>query len=292
MRNIKYAAIIVIYNKTIENSITCKKIENISGYNIEIVIVDNSEIDYKNREICRQKGYTYISMNGNKGLSKAYNAAIDSVLADIVILLDDDTELSLDYFQILNEAVENNENVDIFAPIVYGQDGIIYSPNEFNFLKNNLITDKKQDISQNRFNAIASCLAIRMKVFDSYRFNELLFVDQVDQFFFCEQRKIGRKFMKLDVEINQNFYQRGQKLTPDSGWRRIRLRIMDVMRHARLMGDIRYIPLGYIKCCGLSVQIGKKCNSLKVIVKGLLLSTKCLFFINGKSEDYYERTKH
>lgn len=275
---LKIVAVIVVYNKKISNSITCNRIKNIAIKGIEILIVDNGENDYGNESYCEKHGIRYISMQGNKGLSKAYNTAInESQSADVIVLLDDDTEVTQEYFEKLIYAVKEKPEVDIFAPIVYGQDGIIYSPNEFNFLRNRFISSKEQEVSQERFNAIASCLAIRMRVFDDYRFNEVLFIDQVDQFFFCEQRKIGRRFAKLDVKIVQNFYQRGEILTPEVGWRRLSIRIVDIMRHARLMGDSKYILLGYIKCCGLGVQIAKKSKSLQIVIKSVLLSTKLLF---------------
>ena len=279
-KSIYYAAVIVIFNKQITDSITCREIKKVSNFNIEIIIVDNSERNQGNEQICRMRGYSYINMNGNKGLSKAYNAAIENTNADIIILFDDDTELSNDYFETLNKAILNNPNVDIFAPIVYGQDGIIYSPNEFNFLRNRFIKLPDQTISQNKFNAIASCLAIRRRVFDGYRFNERLFVDQVDQYFFCEQRKMGRHFMKINTVIKQNFYQRGKELTAFNGWRRIRLRIIDVMRHAQLMGGMKYKILGLIKCCGLSVQISRKSKSIGILFKGVALSFKTMFLIS------------
>ena len=217
-------------------------------------------------------------MRGNKGLSKAYNAAVDnSKDSDVIVLFDDDTEITAEYFDKLRKALDENPEIDIFAPVIKGQDGIIYSPNEFNFLKNHFISSPEQVVSQDTFNAIASCLAIRMRVFDKYRFNEKLFVDQVDQFFFCEQRKLGRKFGVLDVEILQHFYQRGATLTPEAGWRRLRLRIVDIFRHARLMGGKKYTLLAFVKCCGLGVQIGKKSKSLGVMFKAGFLSIKLLF---------------
>lgn len=275
---ITYTAVIVIYNKKIKESITCKCLKKIADLDIEIIIVDNSESDQGNSSMCAELGYRYISMNGNKGLSKAYNIAIDNSSSEIIILLDDDTEITDDYFNKLNNAVSTNHDIDIFAPIVYGQDGIIYSPNEFNFLRNKFMKEPKQQISPDLFNAIASCLAIRMRVFNNYRFNEILFIDQVDQYFFCEQRQMGRKFMKLDTIITQNFYQRGPVLSAESGWKRVRLRIIDIMRHARLMGGVKYKLLGYIKCCGLSFQIAKKSKSARIVIKGGLLSTKLLFY--------------
>jgi len=275
---VSYEAVVVVYNKSIEESVTCKAIDKLKKFNMEVVIVDNSERDFGNSGFCEKKRYTYISMDGNKGLSKAYNAAIDKVKADIIILFDDDTEVTKDYFEELEKDVIEYPDVDIFAPVVYGQDGAIYSPNEFNFLRNHFICSENQEVEQSKFNAIASCLAIRSRVFDGYRFNEKLFVDQVDQYFFCEQRQMGREFMKMDAVINQNFYQRGGFLTADKGWKRVRLRLIDVMRHAQLMGGAKYRILGLIKSAGLSAQIAIKTKSLIVFFKGTCLSLK-LFLV-------------
>lgn len=274
-------ASIVVYNKKIEESITYKRIKDTSRSNIKILVVDNSETDFGNEEYCKKNMIDYISMNGNKGLSKAYNVVIKYCKqqnVDVIILFDDDTEITDEYFDKLDKALFEEMNIDIFAPIIYGQDGVIYSPNEFNFVKNHFISSPEQDVSQEKFNAIASCLAIRMRVFDDYSFNELLFLDQVDQFFFCEQRKRGRIFGKLDVEIQQNFYQRESKLTSKDAWKRLQLRIVDIIRHARLMGDKKYLVLAYIKCCGLGIQIGMKTKSPIIFMKSIVLAIKSLIY--------------
>jgi hypothetical protein len=83
--------------------------------------------------------------------------------------------------------------------------------------------------------------------------------------------------MKLNVKIQQNFYQRENTLSAASGWRRLKLRIIDVMRHAQLLGGRRYTILGYVKCCGLGLQIGMKSRSVAVVMKAIGLSTKLLF---------------
>ena len=75
--NNSIVATIVIYNKSIENSITCKNILSFNEDSIEILIVDNSTSNYGNKTYCEKKNIKYISMGGNQGLSKAYNAAID-----------------------------------------------------------------------------------------------------------------------------------------------------------------------------------------------------------------------
>lgn len=278
MSNLKFAAVIVIYNKKVQESITCKNLEKIKKDRIDIYIVDNSDKDYGNKNVCETMGYFFINMNGNKGLSKAYNRAIDNIIdQDAIVFLDDDTEVAKDYFDVLENSMMENESADIFAPIVYGQDGIIYSPNKFNFLRNKFIRDENEKIDQKDFNAIASCLAIRTRVFESYRFNEALFIDQVDQYFCYEQRQLNKKFVKMNVSIHQNFYQRGNKLDKKSGWRRMKLRLRDIMVHAKLMGGIKYKILGIVKNYCLSVQIGLKCKSFIVLLKGIGLSTLLIF---------------
>lgn len=277
MPSITITAAVVVYNKKISESITCRVIKKIDS-DIDILVIDNSDKKNDNAEYCKSNGIRYISMHGNKGLSKAYNVAVDnSKGSDVIVLFDDDTEVTSEYFDKLKDALVKHPDIDIFAPIMRGQDGVIYSPNEFNFLRNHFITTPDQKISQYSFNAIASCLAIRMRVFEKYRFNEKLFVDQVDQYFFCEQRKLGRKFEKLDIEILQHFYQRGATLTPEAGWRRLRLRIFDIFRHARLMGGGKFTILAFVKCCGLGIQIGKKSRSVGTIVKAGTLSVSLMF---------------
>ena len=101
-------AVVLLYNTKIEDSITCKKIEESNCKNLKIIIIDNSTKNLKNEEICRNKKYQYISMNGNKGLSISYNVAIDFIKNkenadedDYIIWLDDDTELTKQYFEAL-----------------------------------------------------------------------------------------------------------------------------------------------------------------------------------------------
>ena len=271
-------AIVVIYNKSIENSLTCKNLLKMD-LDIDLLVVDNSVIPTNNKEYCVCKGIRYLSMNGNLGLSKAYNRAIDeSPDSDVYVFFDDDTNITEDYFNELKLATADYPNVDIFAPVIIGQDGVFYSPNASRFMKNRLMSNISDEIEQDSFNAIASCLAVRSRVFEDYRFNETLFVDQVDQNFFDDQRSRNVTFMKLDICILQNFYQRGNNLTPKAGWARLNLRIIDLMRYARLKERLRYVFLGWAKCCGLGLQIAKKTHSATVFFKAAGLATRLLIF--------------
>lgn len=268
--------VVVVYNKDIEGSATVASLRD-SGADLDVVIVDNSTVPNDNAAACASLGYRYLTMGGNAGLSRAYNAAVDAVPdAAVIVLMDDDTSVPAKYFSVLAEELESHPEVDVFAPVVVGQDGVIWSPNNSNFIRNELVEDPLTQIEQGRFNAIASCLAIRTRVFDDWRFDERLFVDQVDQEFFDEQRERGTRFAVLPVTVCQSFYQRGEGLTAEAGWARLRLRIVDLMRHARMKGSARYVALGYAKCCGLGLQIARKSKAPSVFARAVALATSCL----------------
>lgn len=281
MRKPKITSVIVVYNKSLQEPSVCIKIKEFS----DVFVVDNSTIENSNQYFCERHGLHYISMGGNKGLSKAYNIAIDHIKeTDAIVILDDDTDVPDEYFVRLRQALIDLPDVDIFTPIVHGQDGVIYSPNNYNFFKNELVKNPKNEVIQDRFNAISSCMAIRKRVFDDYRYNEQLFVDEIDHCFCREQREKGRVFHVLDIEILQNFHQRNISITPEAGWERLRIRICDIIRHARLMGGGKYVFFAFVKCCGLGVQIGKKCKSIGVMMKSWALSCRLVFNDNEHQE--------
>lgn len=70
-------AVVVLYNTFVNDSITIKKLKSIHSHSINIVVVDNSTKDMKNEEETKANNWAYLSMNGNKGLSKAYNCALE-----------------------------------------------------------------------------------------------------------------------------------------------------------------------------------------------------------------------
>ena len=152
---------------------------------------------------------TYHSMGGNVGLSKAYNYALsilkDKSEDDIVIWFDDDTPVKQEYFDCLKNKVVD-KTFDVFVPVIYGQNGVIYSPNESGWLKGKYIKSPEQQIPQNKFNAINSCLAVRLKAYKGYTYDEGLFMDCVDTKLFDDFRKKELKFCTLPVKIYQNFF--------------------------------------------------------------------------------------
>ena len=283
----KLFAVVLLYNTRVEDSITCKSIENINCENLTVIIIDNSTIKLNNEEICKNKKYEYISMNGNKGLSIPYNRAITYIKNikkadenDYVIWLDDDTELTKEYFEILNKSIVNNPEVDVFAPIIYGQDGVIYSPNSSRYIKNKLIKNENEIYRITKYNAINSCLCVKLSIYSKYKYDERLFLDQIDQKFFDDMRKKNVKFYTLKTAINQNFSQREKKIEPKKILIRYEIRTKDIMEYGRT--KLVYNIKSLIKACGLSLQMGIKCKCLKITIKCSTIAIK-MFFINIKN---------
>jgi len=260
-------ATVIIYNKSIKNSITISKLLDFNISNLTIIIVDNSTLDYNNKRSCEKNKLHYISMSGNKGLSIAYNAAIDYVLNlsnlnDIIIWFDDDTCITEDYFVKLNESLKLNDKSDVYAPIIYGQDGKIYSPNKSNFLKNILMKSPDDKIDYTRFNAINSCLAVKVHVYKKYRYNEDLFLDSVDENLFYDLRNMKFNFCLLHTCIVHNFSQRGENIIAAQMNQRLKIRIKDLMTFSRK--NITYTILGLLKSWGWGVILGWRCKSVKL----------------------------
>lgn len=263
----EYYAVVVLYNKKIQDSITISYLVKLQEEHLHIMVLDNSTDNYvtENREYFPAETLTYHSMGGNVGLSKAYNYAL-SILKkksedDIVIWFDDDTPVKQEYFNCLRiEAM--NKSYDVFAPVIYGQNGVIYSPNKSGWLKGKYIRFPEQKIPQNKFNAINSCLAVRLKAYKDYTYDESLFMDCVDTKLFDDFRNNGMKFCVLPVKIYQNFFQRSGDKNVQKYRKRFRIRIMDTLYYSNLNG-FRGKVSGYIRILGWSIVYGIKLRSIR-----------------------------
>lgn len=262
----EYYAVVVLYNKKIQESITvCSLLKLKTIIDIRIIVIDNSIYEYvqNNKNYFWDSQLQYHSMGGNVGLSKAYNYALsllENKLEDnIVIWFDDDTAVTQEYFKCLTTKAYDLR-YDVFVPVIYGQNGIIYSPNEKGCLKGHYIKSPDQKISEYKFNAINSCLAVRLKVYQNYRYDEELFMDCVDTKLFDDFRKMKLKFCILPVEIVQNFFQRGRCKDVQKYWSRFEIRIKDTMYYAKLNGFSGRI-CGVIRVVGWSLVYGIKLRS-------------------------------
>ena len=267
----EYFAVVVIYNKLIQNSASITSLLKLEISNLHIIVIDNSLNEYVEQNSISHKDLKlkYYSMYGNVGLSKAYNYVLnilkDKDSNDIVIWFDDDTPVSKLYFDELYK-ISENLNYDVFVPIIYGQNGVIYSPNKSGCLKGKYIKSANQKIPNNKFNAINSCLAVRLKVYKGYTYDENLFMDCVDTKLFDDFRKLNLRYYVLPVKIHQNFFQRSGNKNIQRYWNRFQIRIKDTMYYSSLGGFKRKV-CGFIRIIGWGVVYAIKLKSLSFFIK-------------------------
>lgn len=278
MKNdMKFYTVIVLYNKKIDKSQAIQSLIKLKRQDIDIIVLDNSNekfISY-NQKWGQENINAYYCMGGNIGLSKAYNYALKLLRNldgnDIIVWLDDDTPIPDKYFDVLEKKAKNI-NFDVFAPIVYGQNGIIYSPNEIGVFKGKYIKSEEQYIPDNKFNAINSCLAVRIRAYKDYSYDESLFMDCVDTKLFDDFRAMKLKFCVLPISIYQNFFQRSEDKDENKYWARFRIRIRDTVVYSR--GSIQKRFIGIIRIMGWAVVYGIKLKSFSFFGKCILLGVK------------------
>ena len=61
----KYYGILVVYNMDVSESVSYQFINR--HKEINLIVVDNSDHDFKNNKKVESDGNTYLSMNGNQG---------------------------------------------------------------------------------------------------------------------------------------------------------------------------------------------------------------------------------
>jgi len=261
----KFYSVVVVYNKSVSDSVTLNKLSKITSHAINVFVVDNSTLDFGNKAQCAENGWGYVSMGGNAGLSRAYNVAIHYLKKEkgIVVWLDDDTEITQEYFDELEKQADIEKTTDIFVPLIQGQDGRFWSPNEYHYLRNKQLKDRNQKISPKRFNAINSCTAVRLELYKNYQYTEKLFLDQVDHQFFEDQRNLGRKFKVLNVVIHHNFSMKNRENDVDKVKFRYRIMIPDFLTFCNKT-PARYL-LGWVKIAGWGVRESLKYKDISFL---------------------------
>lgn len=203
----------VLYNTNVNNSNVSVQ-QNFSN-NLKFVFVDNStNIQIKNMNLDfaeEHKSYfIYVDMKGNKGLSKAYNKAIEIInpaVDDYLIILDQDTVFDTNIFNKYVAFIENNPNLDIICPVVKDSVGIM-SPSLSRGVYNYHIQSIREvkDELINEYSFINSGMCIKGSVFSKIKYDETLFLDFVDHDFVSQIKnnklKIG---ICYDVVLEQNF---------------------------------------------------------------------------------------
>ncbi len=204
------AVVFVIYNRALDDSETAQALQCLSDAPERIVVYDNSEREFGNRQRCDELGWRYLGCGKNVGLPQAYNVCIDALKAEefggVVTIFDDDTHISSDYFSVLRQAA-SAQSAHLFFPILLAGEKIVspqvIHPNqhaEFYASKEACLTSDGTD----RF-AFNSGMAVRMSVFQRLRYDERLFLDGVDYAFLRDCYRLGMTAEVLPVTMEHGF---------------------------------------------------------------------------------------
>lgn len=200
-----FYVLLVIYNQNGSDSPACEALR--ARKDIGVLIVDNSTADYQNKAYCEQAGFSYLSMQGNKGLSKAYNQGIRYLKkhtgATHVILLDDDTALSDDYFAVLQQAVAEHPATEIFLPLVRDEVGLL-SPCAIHGYSVHRVSSE-QELTAASVTGINSGMALALSLFDDYSYAEDYFLDYIDHAFLRDMKRRGKPIQVIHTTLRQQF---------------------------------------------------------------------------------------
>lgn len=242
----KIYALVIIYNKRCEDSSSIKAIQKY-GKGIQVVVFDNSERKLDNNDYCIQYGYQYISQGENVGLSKAYNCAINHIIHeddDYLITLDDDTELTKEYFEEL-EILCGENRYDVILPVIRSS-GIILSPsNLVNGCHSRTVNDIAE-LNQETITAINSGAVIRMGLYKKIQYNEALFLDYVDHDFMKKAHRNNAKFKVMRSTIKQH-YSRHEKMPLEKALKRFDVETADFRTFCKEAGKIGFYRVYMIK---------------------------------------------
>ncbi|SHE83080.1 glycosyltransferase [Alkalibacter saccharofermentans] len=208
----KFNLIIIMYNLNCHKSPIVNSLleiyRNSNLSHIRVFICDNStkvDIKIKNKEYCGEKEFVYVDMNGNKGLSKAYNKAIELINEkEWIVLFDQDTLIVDNYFLELEKSITRNKHVSIHVPIIKSED-IIISPC---LLKKMKVKQFRVEVNKNYsdITAINTGMCINKRVFSKTGgYNEDIFLDYLDHYFMREYYKYYKEVAVINATLIQSF---------------------------------------------------------------------------------------
>ena len=255
----KIFAIIVLYNTKCDDSITYNKLKKIN--NISIIVCDNSTIVNDNKDKVCKDGFVYINMQGNKGLSKAYNKAIEEIKKICgnqiyyVCIFDDDTEIN-HFFEISKKYIETNM-YDVYLPVIKTNQRILSPCNYINNKIYSIESIEKVDLSH--ISAINSGMIIKSDVFKKIKYNENLFLDYIDHDFMLKVKKNNFKIKIIDdLVLTQHFSM--EENTIDSAYNRLKIMNKDLKEFYK-KNKLQY----YKQIIAYKLVMIKKYRSLKFL---------------------------
>ena len=239
-------ALVVVYNKKCQDSPSLVRLLQ-ENKNINIIVYDNSSIDYGNKNFCKKHGIMYYTQNKNLGLSKANNFVVNKIKKNeknYLLILDDDTDLPNDYFDEIYKEIQNN-TFDILLPIVMSNNQII-SPCNVQFNCRIKKVKEINTIDLKKITAINSGMVVKTSIYNTIKYNEKLFLDYVDHDFMKNIRLTNYKIKIMNTVIYQNF-SRNTKNSIESEIFRFNIYLKDFKKYCKDCNNLKFYYVSSLK---------------------------------------------
>ncbi|MFD1259804.1 glycosyltransferase family 2 protein [Entomomonas asaccharolytica] len=196
--------LVVLYNSSCQQSETLQSIlqADLTQIDLKLIIWNNGPHLLDNTQLANyltqasDKGIavnTYQDIR-NLSLSKIYNFILQQQDADFFIPLDQDTQLTKDFFN----TIAQHRDLDLILPIVYaeGQDNLVKFP--FNTKTKQPILEQQQ-VDARTITSVTSAMAISKRLVDLFKQHKLTVFDEsfafygVDTAFFYNIHQIAKQ---------------------------------------------------------------------------------------------------
>ena len=205
-------AVLVLYKCKLEESETYISISQAlkaNNQHLDLYVYDNSPDYYYNADIVKDYpgNITYVHDASNPGICKPYNNGLEIAIQSSkkwLLLLDQDTGITINYFITLYEAIKIN-NIASIVPIVYSNDEIV-SPTRYDLM------GRMKPVSSEEFGSVTkgitainsgACILVDF-LSEINGFNEVFPLDMLDHWFYSEVVKHKRDIFLLDTELQHN----------------------------------------------------------------------------------------
>ncbi|WP_316746779.1 glycosyltransferase [Pedobacter gandavensis] len=208
----KLLVLVVLYKKLISESPTIKTLllQHRDLFEIELVIWDNSPEQGTEAEVNELEKdfdqFQYRWSPENTWLSKLYNQVLSANTYDYVLLLDQDTNIPLYYFDKLNEALFKFPKIGLFLPLVLHKEKVV-SPGSWVYFKGKHWGRIKTGIiPAKNVLAITSGMVISEKMFRVHqmKFDERLSLYGIDTGFMLNFSKFEKQLYVLSIKFDHD----------------------------------------------------------------------------------------
>jgi len=210
----KLQAVIVLYKQLLAGSETISTLLELAdqarelNLEIELLLYDNSpEAQDWNHPIKEKIPVIYVHDTSNGGLVPAYNRALALAKAkgiEWIFLLDQDTPLSIRYFEALSSALhqhQSDQRIAAFVPHIQVR-GKYIAPSWFQGGVHRHLKPNWHGVAEKAITTINSAAVIRVSFVDSIgEYNNQYPVNFLDYWFFREVYRRGKMVWVLDCDL-------------------------------------------------------------------------------------------